>query len=324
MGPEPDAQRRRAPDALERFGARYPEAKRYDRLDAALADPDIDAVIVATPSGLHFEHARAALEAGKHVMVEKPLAHTVAEAVALTAMAAERGLTLMVGHTFLYNNIVHEVKRRIDAGDLGEIFYAYSQRLALGRFRRDSDVMWTLAPHDISILNYFFDAPPVRVSARGHTYVHRQVPDAAAEVCFAQLAYPDGRSAHLHLSWLDPQKRRDMVLVGSERMLVYDDMNPDAHIRIYDKKAESEFQGAPADFADFGTRVRAGDLTIPNIRLSEPLASEIDHFVTSVLTDGHHGTEVVAVMEALSRSMAEDGAPVDMSYPEPGPAHAAG
>jgi predicted dehydrogenase len=141
-------------------------------------------------------------------------------------------------------------------------------------------------------------------------------------VCFAQLEYPDGRSAHLHLSWLDPQKRRDMVIVGSERMLVYDDMTADAHIRLYDKKAEAEFQGQTADFADFTTRLRAGDLVIPNIRLVEPLAAEIDHFVGCVLdgkpplTDGRHGTEVVAVMEALARSMAADGQPIAVDYPE--------
>jgi predicted dehydrogenase len=181
--------------------------------------------------------------------------------------------------------------------------------------------MWTLAPHDISILNYLFGATPVRVRARGHIYVHRQVASRTAEVCFAELDYPGDRNAHLHLSWLDPQKRRDMVIVGSERMLVYDDVNPEGHIRVYDKKAEAEFQGEMTDFADFTTRLRAGDLTVPNIRLSEPLAVEIDHFVSRVrdgtppLTDGWHATEVVAVMEALAQSMERDGAPVDVDYP---------
>lgn len=308
------------PATLERFGERHPGATLFKSFEDVLADDTIEAVVLATPSSLHAEQARLALEAGKHAMVEKPLAETAAEALALAELSEAKGLTLMVGHTFLYNNIVHEVKRRIDAGELGEVYYAYSQRLNLGRFRNDSDVMWTLAPHDISIFNYLFDGTPRRASARGHAFVHRRRAPAVAEVCFAQLDYPDGKSAHLHLSWLDPQKRRDMIIVGAERMLVYDDMNPDAHIRIYDKKAEAEHQGAMEDFADFTTRVRAGDLVVPNIRLAEPLAAEIDHFIDCVLTgvrprtDARHAGMVTAVMVALEASMKADGTPLEIDY----------
>jgi predicted dehydrogenase len=288
-------------------------------LAATLARPEVDAVVLATPSGLHYEQAKQALAAGKHVMVEKPLAHTSQEAAELVQLAAKAKRVLMVGHTFLYNNVVRDVKRRIDSGELGDVRYIYAQRLNLGRFRTDSDVMWTLAPHDVSILNMWLDARPVRVSARGYSYIYPK--SGVAEVAFVHLEYPGGRSAHLHLSWLDPQKRREMVIVGSDKMLVYDDGNPDAHIQLYDKKAEAEHQGQLSDFADFTTRLRAGDLVIPNIRLVEPLKVEVAHFVDCVanakkpLTDGVHGLEVVAALESASRSMAADGKFVDIEYP---------
>lgn len=304
-------------ESLDQAARRYPAARAYRRFDEALADSTIDAVVIATPSGLHFSHVRQALASGKHVFVEKPLAETVTEAQELAALAAGEGKVLMVGHTFLYNNLVHEVKNYIDSGELGDVFYAYSQRLNLGRFRRDSDVMWTLAPHDVSILNYWFGASPVSVRATGHAYIHPSL--EIAEICFASLDYPDGRSAHLHLSWLDPQKRREMVVVGSKKMLVYDDMNADAHIRLYDKSAEAQHQSSIADFADFTTRLRAGALVVPNTRLAEPLSVEIGHFVDCCLngeiprTDGRHAIEVIAVLEALSASMARGGAPQDVA-----------
>ena len=216
-------------ERAKKIASLYPGVAFECSLDAALARKDVDAVVIATPSGLHFQHAKLALSAGKHVMVEKPLAHDVAEAVELASLAASKGLVLMVGHTFLFNNLVHEVKRRIDADELGEVFYVYSQRLNLGRFRVDSDVVWTLAPHDISILNLWFGGRPKRVSGRGHSYIHRA--SGVAEIAYVHLEYDEGRSAHLHLSWLDPQKRREMIVVGSKRMLVYDDMNGDEHRR---------------------------------------------------------------------------------------------
>ena len=308
------------PQTLKRVAERYPKAKAYSDLDTALADTSIDAVMIASPSSLHHAHASKALEAGKHVFVEKPLAETVEHALELTNKASVTNRILMVGHTFLYNNLVYDVKSRIVSGELGDVFYAYSQRLNLGKFRTDSDVMWNLAPHDVSILNYWFDGRPVTVSARGQKYVARR--SKIAEVCFAQLDYADGRSANLHLSWLDPQKRRDMVVVGSKKMLVYDDLNAEGHIRIYDKSAEAEFQNESTDYADFTTRVRAGDLVIPNIRLTEPLSVEIDHFVTCIVennrprTDGYHGIEVTAVLQALACSMAADGVTVQVEYPD--------
>lgn len=316
------------PDSLKRFGQRYKSASLYDALEPALADPTIDAVVLATPTGLHFQHVSMALAAGKHVFVEKPLAESVDQAIELRDKAVAAGVVLMVGHTFLYNNLVHAVKEYITEGALGSLCYAYSQRLNLGRFRRDSDVMWTLAPHDISILNFWFDDVPKFVSARGDAFIHKE--SDIAEVCFARLDYGNGLSAYLHLSWLDPQKRREMVLVGAERMLVYDDMNSDAHIRLYDKSAAAHHQSETADFADFTTRTRAGDLVIPTLQLVEPLAVEIDHFVECILTgqrprsDGRQSIEVIAVLEALGRSMANNGENVEVLYPALAPDRDAG
>ncbi len=310
----------REPKVLARLAEKHPEVRGYASLEEMLARQDIDALIVATPSSFHHEHALAALRAGKHVMIEKPMTTRLAHAVELVEAADAAGRLLMVGHTFLFNNLVHEVKRRIAAHELGEIFYAYSQRLNLGVFRRDVDVLWTLAPHDISILNHWFDALPERVAARGLVCVAKETD--VAEVAFAQLDYPDGRSAHLHMSWLDPQKSRKMVLVGAEKMLVYDDMNSEAHIQIYDKRVEKEFVRTGATFADFTTLVRAGDLVVPSIRLREPLAAEIAHFVECVrdgkrpLTDGRHGANVIAVLEAMSRSMKDGGRLATVEYPQ--------
>ena len=308
------------PETLEK----YPQARLFDSYEAALADPDIEAVVIATPSGLHYEQAKMALLQKKHVFVEKPLAESVEEATELTRLAEASGLTLMVGHTFLFNNIVHEVKNCIDSGELGDVFYAYSQRLNLGRFRRDSDVMWTLAPHDVSILNYWFDSSPNMVRANGHAFIH---PDLGIpEICFANLEYPNGRTAHLHLSWLDPQKRREMVVVGSKKMLVYDDMNADAHIRIYDKSAEAQHHRAISDFADFTTRLRAGEMRAPQVRLVEPLTVEITHFVYCCRTgerprtDGHHAVDVIAVLEAMGQSMTTNGAATNVMLANSGAA----
>lgn len=308
------------PVALQRVADKYPSVAKFQSVEALLAQSSVDAVVIASPSGLHYDHVLTALQAGKHVLVEKPMTTSTEKALELvkTAVAVDR--FLMIGHTFLYNNLVHEVKKRIDAGELGEVYYAYSRRLNLGRFRRDCDVLWTLAPHDVSILNYWFDSRPHQVSARGLTCIGKE--EHMAEVSFAQLDYPDGRSAHLHLSWLDPQKIRQMVIVGSQKMLIYDDMNADRYIQIFDKRVEREYRSPTDDFAEFSTLLRAGDLVIPNVRPAEPLSVEIDHFVacirngTKPLTDGWHGLEVIVILEALTRSMQDGGRPVPVVYPD--------
>ncbi len=308
------------PTALQRMTDKYPSVAQFTSLDEVLAQSSIDAVVIATPSGLHYQHALAALRAGKHVFVEKPMTTSVEQARELVEVAQDVRHILMVGHTFLYNNIVHEVKRRIYAGELGKVYYAYSRRLNLGRFRHDSDVLWTLTPHDISILDYWFDARPHRVSAHGRSHIF--VEQGIADVCFCLLEYPDGRSAHLHLSWLDPLKTRQMVVVGDQKMLIYDDMDASKYIQIFDKGVEKQRNEYVHDFADFTTRLRTGDIVIPNIRLVEPLFLEMDHFIdcicngTTPITDGRHGLEVMCVLEALTHSMRTGGSVVSVEYLE--------
>lgn len=298
-----------ADPAVAAKAARQVRAEPTTSIDAILADKEIEAVVIATPSSLHFTHAISALAAGKHVYVEKPMAGSVSEARRMIAAAEASGVRLMVGHNFLYHAAVREIKRRIDAGQLGEIYYIYSSRL--NQFLRDSNVVWTLGPHDISIIDYWLGELPSRVSARGAIHAYPQL--GWPEVCFAQLDYPSGRTAHLHLSCLDPRKFRETVIVGSERMIVYDDTKSDRMIEILDRSVES-FDSEPArSLAGFRPRLRDGDIVIPHLHMREPLVVEIDEFVASIvenrppLTDGWHGLEVVSVMEAMSRSIARNG-----------------
>ena len=192
-------------------------------------------------------------------------------------------------------------------------------RLNLGQIRRDIDVLWNLAPHDISIVNYWLDSRPYQVSARGLYYLQ---PEAElADVAFCQLDYPTNQSVHLHLSWLDPQKTRQTIIVGSQKMLVFDDVSPDQQIQIYDKRVEREYQALTTEFGDFKMRTRAGDLIVPAIHSSEPLFQEIDHFLGCVksgsapMTDALNGVEVVSILEALSQSMQTSGSIVPVNYP---------
>lgn len=306
--------------ALERMAEQHPGVPLLEHLTDMLAEFQAEAVVIATPSGLHYEHVKLTLQAGLHVLVEKPATQSVGQMIELVQLAEKSRLVLMVGHTFLYNNIVREVKRLIEAAELGEIQYVYSQRLNLGRFRRDTDVLWTLAPHDISIVNYWLESRPYQVSARGLAHVRKR--EGIADVCFALLDYPEDRSAHLHLSWLDPQKTRQIVVVGTKKMLIYDDSNPNRHIQVFDKGVDWEHRGSTGDFAAFTTRLRAGDVVIPNIRLVEPLSAEIDHFVNCIrdgarpLTDGRHGLQIIAILEALTLSMRERGHVVPVEYAE--------
>ncbi len=296
----------------------YPDTRIYERFADMLNDSRLDAIIIATPPSLHFEQAKSAIEAGLHVLVEKPVCTTSAEARRLTTLAETHGRVLMVGHTFLYSNLVHEVKRRIESGELGDVRCIYSQRLNLGRVRQDVDALWNFAPHDISIVSFLLDAWPRTVNARGAGFV--QQPRQIADVAFFQMDFDGGRLMGGQVSWLDPQKVRRMVVVGSEKMLVYDDVDTQHHIQIYDKSVELQFQGATRDFCDFGTRVRAGDLLVPNIALTEPLGVEIGHWAECIrkgkrpLTDGTNGQRVVSVLEAMSRSMAAGGAMTPVDY----------
>jgi predicted dehydrogenase len=285
--------------------ANFPRARALD-LDAyemALSDPEITAIVIATPAGTHFELARRALLAGKHAFVEKPLATKVAEVDELGRLAEERDLIVMAGHTFIYNSAVRHVKRLLDAGELGEIRYIYSQRLNLGRIRSDIDALWNFAPHDISIIQYWLGDPaPLSVHRVGMDFIQNGVDD----VVFLSIVYPQKIIANIHVSWLDPQKVRKMIVVGSRKMVVYDDI-ADVKIAIYDKGIDKKaILGQNMDFDNPRPEqfnYRSGDILMPQVHFTEPLRSEAETFLDCIrngrkpITGIPHARNVVSILE---------------------------
>lgn len=279
----------------------------------ALVDPEIDAVVIATPTTTHFELAKTALEAGKHVFVEKPISADLAQGQQLCAIAEERDLILMVGHVFLFNPAVIAVKRELERETLGSLHYLAMERTNLGPVRADVNAAWDLASHDISIANYWLDSTPDSVSAVGDSWINAGVQDAI----FATLRYPGQVLVNLHSSWLHPVKSRRITLVGARQMLTFDDLDTETPVRILDKGIDDDLRPVPfpESFASFRASIREGGQTIPEIAAAEPLAAEIGHFLSSIETgqrpvsDGRFGVEVVAVLEAIDRSLAAGGAP---------------
>ena len=302
------------PERLDHLRSQYPHARMTTELDSVLADEDVDGVVISTPVSTHFELAKASLEAGKHVLVEKPLAQTSAQCRELIELAERQSRILMAGHVFVYNSAVRKVKEYIDSGELGEVLYVYSQRLNLGQVRQDVNALWNFAPHDLSILLHWLEGDPVSVLARGYSYIQPGIED----VVFMTLDYPGGVGANVHISWLDPLKVRQMTVVGSEKMVVYDDVSADARLRLYDKgvtRSAKTSLGRYETFGDFQLLLRAGDVLIPKVDFEEPLKVECQHFVdcirdgTRPLTDGESGLRVVSILEAAQRSLAAGGQP---------------
>ncbi len=295
--------------------SKHPGIKTWSTLDEVLNDESVKAVVLATPASTHFSLGMQVLEADRHLMVEKPLAETVEHAEMLNNEADARSLVLMVGHTFLYSAPVHHLKGWIDSGELGNVTYLYSQRLSLGRIRRDTNALWNFAPHDISIMNYLLGETPAQVTAKGFSFIQQGIDD----VCFASLTYPSGIGANLHVSWIDPRKTRLMTVVGDEKMAIFNDVSADQPLWMVDSGvARSEGLGEYESLGDFQWRTRAGDILVPRIQMSEPLLSEIDAFGqaathgTAVPTDGRHGLEVVKVLTAIQESAQQNGRPVDI------------
>jgi len=288
------------PHTLAEHVRYYPEAFPTDCYESILSDESVDAVALATPAPTHFELAQAALRAGKHVFVEKPMTLQSDHAEELVELAESCGRKLMVGHLLKYHPAVELMRECVQSGALGDIYYMYCQRLNLGTVRQDENAFWSLAPHDISVILHLFDSEPARIEASGQSFLQEGIED----VVFSTLHFPDGRVAHIHVSWLDPHKQRTMVLVGSEKMLVFDDMQSTEKVRIYDKSACVE--GDPAGQMPPIT-VRHGDIVIPRISQREPLAVETEHFVRCILddvkpkSDGRDGLRVVRILEAIDR-----------------------
>jgi predicted dehydrogenase len=276
-------------------------------------DGGIDAVVIATDAQSHHDLAIQAVEAGKHVFVEKPLALTVADGEEMVERAGKHARTLMVGHILLYHPAVTRMKEYVSSGELGEVYYLFSQRVNLGKVRSNENALWSLAPHDISIMLYLAGEEPVEVSASGSCYVQKGIED----VVFFWLRFPGRVMGHGHVSWLDPHKIRRLTVVGSEKMAVFDDVNSTEKVRLYDRGVET----GPASYGSYGESisVRNGDVHIPYVKMVEPLKAECQHFIDCVekgvrpLTDGDDGLRVLRVLEAAQRSLKGGGVPAKVT-----------
>jgi predicted dehydrogenase len=293
---------------LAKARTQFPRATVTDDLDLLLNDPSLDAVVLATSVPSHYPLGMRVLAAGKHALIEKPMALRAAEAEELCSAAQSAGRILMVGHLLEYHPGVRAVKHLLDDGELGRVLYVYANRLNLGKVRPDENALWSLGPHDISVINFLTGEEPAEVSARGECYLQKGVED----VVFGYIKFPSGMIGHLHVSWLDPHKTRKITVVGSEKMVVFDDMESDRKVTIYDKGA------VVPQYESYGEYVslRFGDIHIPRIPNDEPLRLECQHFVDSIrhgtqpLSDGRDGLNVVRVLEAMQISLREGGRPV--------------
>jgi len=297
---------------LAHLKALYPEVEGVTDFRHLLNGSGLDAIVVATAVNCHFLLAKASLTAGKHTFIEKPMALSSAECEELIDIAQRNGLVLMVGHTFLYSPAVRKIKEIVELGDIGEIRYICARRLNLGLFQKDINVAWDLAPHDISIALYIMGEMPVMVNCRGSAHVTPGIEDVTS-MC---LTFPKQRTAIIHSSWLDPRKVREMTIVGSRRMIVYDDVTPLEKIRIFDARVERPPHYDT--FAEFHYAYHYGDMYAPYIKQEEPLKSECQHFLdcirdgTEPLTDGQQGLDLVRILEASSESLKRNGAPITL------------
>ncbi len=291
-----------SPEQRDRYARRFPAARLTADFDELLADRELDAVVIATPVVTHFELTKRALLAGKHVFVEKPPAVSGAEADELVSLAEERDLALLPGHLLLYHPGIRKLKEIVDSGALGEVLYLYGNRQNLGQIRKDENALWSLGVHDLSVILHLIGEEPSQVWARGESFLNPGVED----VVFCYLRFPSGAIAHMHLSWLDPHKMRKMTVVGRERMAVFDDMELERKLTVYEKAPEQ-----PAE--TYGEwRTRTGDIHSPKIPNDEPLRLEVQHFIALVEGAGDRfeaaraGATVVRTLEALQESLVKE------------------
>jgi predicted dehydrogenase len=298
------------PRTRDRVHAVAPDVKHVADPDEVLADPTIDAIVIASPAPTHTELACAALDAGKHVLVEKPLALSLDDARRVASTARRAGRVGMVGHLMVYHPAVIRLRDLLRSGQLGQLHYLHSVRVNLGRLRRDENALWSFGPHDLSMIELLLDRQPESVTARGQCVLQPGIED----VVFLTLQYANGEMAQLHLSWLSPRKERRLTLVCSKKMAEFDDVSLEK-LRIYDRGYDR-----PPDFTQFAEylTIRDGDVHIPHVPMGEPLRLEIAHFVDCVeherapMTDLESGVRIVAILEAAQRSLATGGAPVSV------------
>jgi len=291
------------PSILSKLESLYPNINKETSFETVLANKEVKGIVIALPAALHYPVAKKALLAGKDVFVEKPLTSNSSEATELVKLSEERKQILMVGHLMLYHPAVHILKRHIQSGDFGEIYYLYSTRVNLGQVRRDESALWRLAPHDIALFLYLLDSIPEVVAAQGISYVQPHLED----VVFVTLQFPQKILAHIHASWLDPHKIRQLTVVGGKKMAVFDDMEPEHKLKIYD-------QGVIDDYDKLATpsgalALRSEGVFLPRVDLTEPLALECHHFLECIknrskpLSDGKQGLEVVRILERIEEYM---------------------
>lgn len=300
---------------LDSLGKQYRDLRVETEPARLFDDPSISSVIIATPARLHYQLARAALEAGKHVLVEKPFTLHAHEGEELRTLAERRARTLMVAHTFLYHPAVRRMRDYVERGDLGSLYYLHATRTHLGLVRQDVNAVWDLATHDISIFGYLLGMRPTSVSANGGRYVSREREDMA----FITLTYPGDILGHIFVSWVDSNKMREVALIGSRTRIVFDDLNNLERLRVYEKGVSID--RPYTNYGEFQLLVRDGDIISPHIDASEPLRVMTEHFLacttqgTTPFTDARSGIEVVRVLEAIDRSIAAHGDRAQLDWP---------
>ena len=301
---------------LQAVGRRYPATRKASDYRQLLADPELAAVVIATPVATHYRFAKDALKAGKHVLIEKPFTTDSREARALVQLAARRGLTLMVDHTFVYTGAVRRIKEIVESGELGELLYFDSVRINLGLFQRDINVVWDLAPHDLSIMDYLVARAPVALTATGSCHVEAGIENIA----YVMLRFADSFIAHFHFNWLSPVKIRRTLIAGSRKMIVYDDIEPTEKVRVYDKGVDTARRGGPDREADYRTLIsyRTGDVWAPKLDPTEALRYVCQNFLDAIAkgtrppTDAAAGLRVVRLLEAAQESIKHGGRIVEL------------
>jgi predicted dehydrogenase len=296
---------------------RFPGTAVTTDVDEALAYPGVEAVVICTEASSHLDVGTRALLAGKHILVEKPLAIRVDDADELVALADSQGVVLLVGHTFLYNAGVRKVKEYVDDSYLGNLYYLYARRTNLGPIRDDVNAVWDLAPHDVAIFNFLLDSEPEWVSAVGARVLRNNQED----VGFISLGYPNGVVGHIHVSWAEPNKVREVVVVGSDRRIVFNDLDALERVRVFDKGVSLVASPEATTFGEFQFLLRDGDILSPALPAGEPLKNQCEHFLDCIrhgeepFTSGAHGRSIVSTMEAIERSIASNGAPATLREP---------
>jgi len=286
----------------------YPQTRMIEDLKPILQDPEVRGVVVASSALSHYSLSKEIMLADKDVLVEKPMALNAKDAEEMLKIAEKRKRILMVGHLLIYHPVVDRLKEMVGSGELGKIYYIYSQRVNLGIIRQDENALLSFAPHDLSIILYLLEEDPVSVTAHGESYVQKAIED----VVFISLRFADGKMANIHLSWLDPHKLRKVTIVGSEKMVVFDDMEASEKLKIYDKGVRHISYDTYGEYLS----LRFGDITIPSIKMIEPLRAEAEHFIQSIesrkepKTGGRDGLKVVKILMAAQQSLKKKGFPV--------------